>query len=124
MMGHHRRIANPLMFDFLQPAQPIQVLSTIGVIGLLLFQLPFIFNFFWSMKKGMPAERNPWQATTLEWNTASPPGHGNFDGPVEVFRGAYVYSPPGDGPDFVPQHEPPRDDEPGARALLPAAAET
>ena len=104
LMGHHRRIANPLAFDFLKDGQSLQVISTIGVIGLLVGQVPFVWNFFHSMFRGALAERNPWKATTLEWNTASPPPHGNFDEPPSVHRGPYVYSPPGDGPDWVPQH--------------------
>lgn len=107
MMGHHRRIANPQTFEFLRDGQGLQVLSTIGVIGLLVSQVPFVYNFFVSMARGKPAGRNPWQATTLEWATASPPPHGNFDEPQIAYRGPYVYSPPGDGPDWVPQFEPP-----------------
>jgi cytochrome c oxidase subunit 1 len=59
------------------------------------------------MVSGTAAERNPWQATTMEWNTASPPGHGNFEAPPVAYRGPYVYSPPGEGPDWVPQFQPP-----------------
>lgn len=109
MMGHHRRIANPNVFEFLQAGEPLQILSTIGTTGLLLSQIPFVFNFFHSMFRGAPAERNPWEATTLEWNTPSPPGHGNFESPPRVYRGPYVYSPPGDGPDYIPQHSKPVD---------------
>jgi cytochrome c oxidase subunit 1 len=107
LMGHHRRIANPNTYEYLRSGQTLQVLATVGVIGLLASQIPFIFNFFVSMKRGRVAERNPWQAATLEWNTASPPVHGNFGEEPVVYRGPYVYSPPGDGPDFVPQHLPP-----------------
>ena len=109
MMGHHRRIGNPQAYEFLATdgAKSLQVLSTIGVIGLLLSQVPFIVNYFWSMARGRAGERNPWNATTLDWNTASPPPHGNFDEPQVCHRGPYVYSPPGDGPDWIPQHQPP-----------------
>ena len=42
--------------------------------GLMLFQIPFIFNFFWSILKGKPVGSNPWDATTLDWTaTTSPP---------------------------------------------------
>ena len=35
---------------------------------------------FWSMKFGKKASDNPWEATTLEWTTATPPPHDNFGG--------------------------------------------
>jgi cytochrome c oxidase subunit 1 len=91
--------------------------STAGTIGLLLFQLPFVYNFFHSMVRGTVADRNPWQATTLEWATPSPPPHGNFEEEPVVHRGPYVYSPPGDGPDWIPQCAPPAPDA----ALEPAS---
>lgn len=73
-----------------------------------LAQIPFIINFFWSINRGKKiTSDNPWQATTLEWQTPTPPPHGNFDKPVEVFRGPYEYSVPGHATDFTPQNEPP-----------------
>jgi cytochrome c oxidase subunit 1 len=75
---------------------------------LALFQLPFIYNFFTSIRNGKPADRNPWDATTLEWTAPSPPGHGNFETTPVVYRGAYEYSMPGAPKDFTPQTEPER----------------
>src|SRR6476646_9889758 len=71
-----------------------------------LFQLPFIVNFFSSIKWGEVVDRNPWQATTLEWSAPSPPGHGNFLTDPVVYRGPYEYSVPGAASDFTPQFEP------------------
>ena len=72
-----------------------------------LAQIPFIINFFLSMKKGKKVTSdNPWGATTLEWQTPTPPPHGNFDKPIEVHRGPYEYSVPGHDGDFTPQTEP------------------
>jgi cytochrome c oxidase subunit 1 len=72
-----------------------------------LAQIPFIINFFYSIKRGrLTGSDNPWEATTLEWQTPTPPPHGNFDKPVEVFRGPYEYSVPNHVPDFIPQNEP------------------
>ncbi len=74
---------------------------------LALFQLPFIINFFLSLKTGKKVESdNPWEATTLEWATPTPPPHGNFARPVEVYRGPYEYSVPNHPTDFTPQHVP------------------
>ena len=69
------------------------------------FQIFFIINFFWSMKKGQKVSDNPWDATTLEWTAPSPPPHGNFATPPRVFRGPYEYSVPGDPTDFTMQSQ-------------------
>jgi cytochrome c oxidase subunit I len=76
--------------------------------GLGLFQLPFIVNFFTSIKWGAVVDKNPWEATTLEWSAPSPPGHGNFLVEPVVYRGPYEYSVPGSAKDFTPQFEPER----------------
>jgi len=72
-----------------------------------LAQIPFIFNFFWSIKYGKPVESdNPWHATTLEWQTPTPPPHGNFDKEPKVYRGPYEYTVPGQANDYTPQNAP------------------
>jgi cytochrome c oxidase subunit 1 len=70
-------------------------------------QIPFIINFFWSMRKGKKVSANPWEATTLEWAaTTSPPlAHGNFEKVPEVYRGPYDYSVPGHKKDYAPQNQ-------------------
>jgi cytochrome c oxidase subunit 1 len=74
---------------------------------LALAQVPFIINFFWSMKRGRKVTSdNPWEATTLEWQTPTPPPHGNFARMPVVHRGPYEYSVPGHARDFTPQNEP------------------
>jgi cytochrome c oxidase subunit 1 len=70
-----------------------------------LCQIPFIINFFASIKWGKAVEKNPWDATTLEWSAPSPPGHGNFLTEPVVYRGPYEYSVPGATKDFTPQFE-------------------
>jgi cytochrome c oxidase subunit 1 len=71
-----------------------------------LAQVPFIINFFWSIRNGRKVESdNPWQSTTLEWQTPTPPPHGNFTRPPVVHRGPYEYSQPGRGKDYTPQNE-------------------
>ena len=79
-----------------------------GAYVLLLAQIPFIFNFFWSIRHGEKVGANPWQATTLEWAAApSPPvAHGNFEHVPVVVRGPYEYSPPDEDAEFLPQHTP------------------
>jgi len=64
----------------------------------------FLWNFFSSLRRGAKAERNPWEATTLEWEAPSPPPHGNFGETLPVVhRWPYEYSPEGGGADFLPQ---------------------
>jgi cytochrome c oxidase subunit 1 len=77
-----------------------------GAWALGVFQLFFIFNLFWSIRKGKKVEENYWHATTLEWATPTPPPHGNFITPPEVFRPPYEYSVPGAKKDYTPQNQP------------------
>ena len=72
-----------------------------------LAQIPFLINLFLSLKLGRRVENdNPWDATTLEWATPTPPPHGNFEKPVVAHRGPYEYSVPGQPRDFIPQNQP------------------
>ena len=82
------------------------IVISMGAWTLALAQLPFIFNFFWAAFGGKKVENdNPWDATTLEWQTTTPPGHGNFAEIPHVYHGAYEYSVPGASKDFTPQNE-------------------
>ncbi len=69
-------------------------------------QIPFILNLFWSIRHGEKVGDNPWHSTTLEWQTPTPPPHGNFAEPPQICRGPYEYSVPGHDTDFTPQNEP------------------
>src|SRR2546429_7077086 len=40
-------------------------------------QLLFLCNVIWSRFRGPKATDNPWEATTLEWSTSSPPPFDN-----------------------------------------------
>jgi cytochrome c oxidase subunit 1 len=101
--GHMRRIYNPLQYEFLQPLQPINIFITVSAILLGVSQIPFVINFFWSLFGGRRAERNPWQANTLEWVAPTPTPHGNFETIPTVYRGPYEYSSPEVPEDYLPQ---------------------
>ena len=107
LKGNPRRIYETSSYDFLKPVQHIHVVATIAAIGLLIGQLPFIVNFFYSTMRGEKAAANPWQANTLEWTTDSPPPHENFRTMPTVYRDPYEYSVPGAPSDWIPQNEPP-----------------
>jgi cytochrome c oxidase subunit I len=68
-------------------------------------QIFFVVNLVWSLVRGARTSENPWDATTLEWATTSPPPHGNFPALPEVYRGPYDYSVPGAAADFLPQSQ-------------------
>ena len=98
--------------DFIpQSAQSLNAGITIAALIVGAFQLVFLYNMFWSYFKGKPAGGNPWNATTLEWQTPdTPPTHGNFGATLPVvYRWAYDYSVPGAKDDFIPQNVPPQD---------------
>jgi cytochrome c oxidase subunit 1 len=104
--GHMRRIYNPLQYEFIQPMQHWNVFITISALILGASQIFFLVNFFWSLFAGKKADRNPWQANTLEWSASSPPPHGNFEAQPVVYRGPYEYSSPEVKEDWLPQDKP------------------
>jgi cytochrome c oxidase subunit I len=106
--GEHRRIWDFTQFPELAsaPMRNLDKLATVSLVIMLAFQAVFLFNFFWSLRRGQKAGKNPWSANTLEWTTESPPPHGNWKQLPTVYRGPYEYSVPGREQDFWPQNEP------------------
>lgn len=86
LMGMNRRIA---LYDV--EFQPLNLLSTAGAYVMAVSTIPFIINVVWSLAKGTQAERNPWRALTLEWQTASPPIIANFEEEPVLWSGPYDY---------------------------------
>ena len=102
--GHMRRIYDPTQYEFLRPLQHWNVFMTWCALLLGASQLIFAANFLWSLFAGPKADKNPWQANTLEWEAPTPPPHGNFPGPLPtVYRGPYEYSSPLVKEDYLPQ---------------------
>jgi cytochrome c oxidase subunit 1 len=105
--GINRRLYDGgMQYAHAQPLLKWNLVMSVAAWTLALFQLPFIINFFTSMKTGKKVTDNPWNATTLEWAAPSPPPHGNFVTVPEVFRGPYEYSVPGQQSDYTPQFQP------------------
>jgi cytochrome c oxidase subunit 1 len=105
------------IYSFLATLHPLVLFVTVAAIVTAVTQLLFFFNIFWSMFKGEKAGDNPWEATTLEWITPSPPPHDNFAGiPPVVYRGPYEFSVPGAPNDFIMQTTPDAAEEAGLKA--------
>ena len=106
--GDQRRVYSYAQFaEQSRPAlQHLRTTSTIALLVMLVFQVFFLINFFWSLRHGRRAEANPWRSTTLEWTVASPPPHGNFAKLPTVYRGPYEYGLPGRADDYWPQDAP------------------
>ena len=107
MHGMQRRLFDGgVAYYHSQPVLWLHKVISFSAWGLAIAQIPFIVNFFMSLRRGARATENPWQATTLEWAAPSPPPHGNFPLQPVVYRGPYEYSVPGHPGDFHPQWEP------------------
>jgi cytochrome c oxidase subunit 1 len=71
--------------------QVLNVFSTAGASILAVgYILPIIY-LLWSLRYGQRVGNNPWNATGLEWTTASPPPTHNFDETPVVTWEAYDY---------------------------------
>ena len=113
-LGVPRRYYSYGTTDFIpDSAQTLNANITNAAIFVGIIQMLFIINMVWSVFKGKKADPNPWEATTLEWQTPeNPPGHGNWGSKLPVvYRWAYEYSVPGVKADFVPQTIPPEEVE-------------
>jgi len=88
-------------------AQDVLILNKVmshSAFGLAIVQIPFVVNFFLSLRLGQKVGRNPWDATTIEWAAPSPPvSHGNFETAPIAYREPYEYSPPEGPEDYSPQ---------------------
>jgi cytochrome c oxidase subunit 1 len=104
MAGAPRRYAGHDKLNYLHSIMPLnRVISWVAFITIA-GQLIFLVNLIWSWIKGPKASDNPWESTTLEWSTTSPPPHDNFFGiPPVVHRGPYEYSVPGAAKDYLMQ---------------------
>jgi len=108
MAGQTRRYSQFTEVQYMTHLIPVQTFMTYAAFITIAAQFIFVINLFWSMFKGPKASDNPWEATTLEWSTATPPPHDNFGGKTPVvYHGPYEYSVPGAAKDFVMQTDPP-----------------
>ena len=71
------------------PLIPVHKSITIAALLTGAAQLIFLYNLIHSRFRGAIASENPWEATSLEWSTSSPPPFDNFGG-----RHLVVYTRP------------------------------
>src|SRR2546427_1059266 len=107
MAGQPRRYSQFTELAYLHNLIPLNKFITYAAFVTIGAQLIFVINLFWSLKKGAKASDNPWEATTLECTTATPPPHDTFGGRTPVVNhGPYEYSVPGAPRDYIMQTDP------------------
>src|SRR5712672_1382068 len=106
MAGNVRRYS-AFVDDYLQPLIPVHRFITIAALFTGFAQLIFLYNLIHSRFAGAPASDNPWEATSLEWSTATPPPFDNFGGkhPV-VYHDPFQYGVKSSVGDYVMQTSP------------------
>ena len=93
--------------DYLQQLIPVHRFITVAAIATGVAQMIFVYNLIHSRFWGKPASDNPWEATSLEWSTASPPPFDNFGGKLPVvYHDPYQYGIEGSTGDYVMQADP------------------
>ena len=104
MAGNVRRY-QAFTDDYLIPLIPVHKFITIAALFTGFAQLIFIYNLIYSRFKGQIAPNdNPWEGTSLEWSTATPPPHNNFgDHMPIVHHDPYQYSVEGAAADYIMQ---------------------
>jgi len=106
MAGNIRRYST-FVDDFLKPLIPVHRWITVAALITGAAQLIFLYNLIHSRFWGKPAPDNPWEATSLEWSTATPPPWDNFGGkhPV-VYHDPFQYGVQSSVGDYVMQASP------------------
>jgi cytochrome c oxidase subunit 1 len=112
LAGLPRRYYTNSAFPMFDGLADINSVITFFALSGAVFQLIFLFNFFYSIFKGTKSVQNPWRSNTLEWTAPIERMHGNWPGEIpHVYRWPYDYSKPGADEDFVPQTEPLKEGE-------------
>jgi cytochrome c oxidase subunit 1 len=107
LVGNVRRYS-AFVDDYLAPLIPVHRFITIAALLTGAAQMIFFWNLFYSRFWGPIASENPWEATTLEWSTTSPPPFDNFGGKhMVVYNGPNEIGVNGpNGTDYVMQTDP------------------
>jgi cytochrome c oxidase subunit 1 len=79
LAGNIRRYSS-FPADYMGVDLPLHRWITVAALFTGAAQLIFLYNLIRSRFAGEPAPDNPWEATSLEWSTTSPPPFDNFGG--------------------------------------------
>src|SRR5277367_6319136 len=106
MAGNVRRYS-AFVVEYMQPFIPVHRFITVAALITGAAQIIFVYNLIQSRFWGKPAPDNPWEASSLEWSTATPPPFDNFGGkhPV-VYHDPYQYGVKSSTGDYVMQTSP------------------
>ncbi|HUK23486.1 MAG TPA: cbb3-type cytochrome c oxidase subunit I [Terriglobales bacterium] len=106
IMGNVRRYAQ-FVDDYMQPVLGVHKFITIAALTTGAAQLIFLYNLIYSRFWGAKAPDNPWEGTSLEWSTTSPPPWDNFGGKhLVVHHDPYQYGMKSSTGDYIMQTSP------------------
>jgi len=106
LAGNVRRYA-AFTDNYLMPLIPVHQFITVAALCTGAAQFIFFYNLIHTRFWGPKASDNPWDATTLEWDTTSPPPFDNFGGRhLTVSNGPYEYNVQGAKGDYIMQTSP------------------
>ena len=106
LAGNVRRYSS-FVDDFMLPLIPVHRFITVAALITGAAQLIFVYNLIHSRFWGKPAPDNPWEGTSLEWSTPTPPPWDNFGGKLPVvYHDPYQYGVKSSVGDYVMQASP------------------
>ncbi len=106
LVGNVRRYSS-FVDDYLQPLIPVHRFITVAALATGAAQLIFVYNLIHTRFWGKIATDNPWEATSLEWSTATPPPFDNFGGKLPVvYHDPFQYGVKSSVGDYVMQASP------------------
>lgn len=80
-------------YAFARDVTSLQELMSFCAWALGLAQVPFLLNLVMAVRRPATKERDPWQGSTLEWSTPSPPPALQFVHEPRVVREPYAFAP-------------------------------
>jgi cytochrome c oxidase subunit 1 len=106
LAGALRRVYDPSVYEYIRPFLQMNVWITYALFIAVAAQMVFFVNLVYSAFRGQRASENPWEGATLEWTTASPAPHLNWDEPPTAYHGPYEYRTNAAATGYTPQHVP------------------